>query len=204
MNYFITAIGTDSGKTIVSAIFCKALNASYWKPVQAGQPTDRDRIIELVPEVRTYKEAYLLSTPESPHAASIKEGVVVKLEDFQMPDHVGNLIIEGAGGLMVPINEDDLMIDLVQKLNTTIILVCNLYLGSINHSLLSIEALKSRKLKIAGIVFNGNSNEDSERIILKHAQAPCLLHIKNEKHINTTIIEGYAKELLKNMNLETV
>lgn len=200
MNYFITAIGTESGKTLVSAIFCRALCAEYWKPIQAGYPTDSETINELLPGVKIHKEACLLKAPESPHAAAKKEDKFISLEDILTPKHNGDLIIEGAGGLMVPLNEEELMIDLIEKLKVEVILVSNIYLGSINHSLLSIEALKNRNIKIAGVVFNGGSNVDSERVILKYAKAPCLLRIKEESKINEAIVNRYAKELLRNLN----
>jgi len=200
MNYFITAIGTDSGKTLVSAIFCNALKADYWKPIQAGLPGDSSLVKSLcIYDFKVHKEAYLLNTPESPHASAKKDGVAIRLEDIQIPTTKNNLIIEGAGGLMVPLNENDLMIDLINKLKVEVILVCDLYLGSINHSLLSIEALHSRKIPIKGIVFNGTSNKESEDIILAKAQVPCILRVSKEKLIDQEVVQKYASQLKKTL-----
>lgn len=200
MKYFVTAIDTDSGKTLVSAIFCRALKADYWKPVQAGSPTDSDQIKKWCKETKVYDETYLLNTPESPHAAAKKEEIIIELNKFSIPHYKENLIIEGAGGVMVPLNDDELMIDLIEKLDIEVILVCNLYLGSINHSLLSIEALQKRGIQIMGIVFNGDANSDSEEIILKFAKVPCLLRIKREHQISEEIIDQYAEQLLKKLD----
>ncbi len=197
---FITAIGTDSGKTLVSAIFIKALNASYWKPIQAGLPADVTAVKKLIslPEHKILPSRYALKTPASPHAAAAIDGLTMQLEDFALPA-ADPLIVEGAGGLMVPVNEEKLIIDLIQHLNVPVVLVCNLYLGSINHSLLSIEALQSRGIRILGIVFNGNENAASERVILNFAKTPCLLRIKQEETLTTQIIDQYAEELRRNL-----
>ncbi|MDH5365706.1 MAG: dethiobiotin synthase [Cyclobacteriaceae bacterium] len=199
MKYFVTAIDTDSGKTLVSAILCRALKADYWKPVQAGSPTDSDQIKKWCAGTKIHAETYLLNTPESPHAAAKKEKIKIELDQFSIPEYKENLIIEGAGGLMVPLNDDELMIDLIEKLDIEVVLVCNLYLGSINHSLLSIEALQKRGVQIKGVVFNGDANNESEEIILKYAKAPCLLRIKKEHQINEEIIGQYAEQLLKKL-----
>lgn len=197
---FITAIGTDSGKTIVSAIFCKALGASYWKPIQAGLPADVTAVKELInlPDKMVIPSRYVLKTPASPHAAAAIDGLTMHLEDFALPA-TEPIIVEGAGGLMVPLNEKDLIIDLIQHLKLPVVLVCNLYLGSINHSLLSIEALQSRGISILGIVFNGEENEASERVILNFAKTACLLRIKQEKAITPQIIDHYAEKLRSNL-----
>ncbi len=206
MNYFITAIGTDSGKTIVSAIFAEALGAGYWKPIQAGYPTDTDAIKQLIsnPSTSFFEEAYLLNTPSSPHAAAKLEGVKINLKEIVLPDTASDLIIEGAGGIMVPINEQELVINLTQQFDCEIILVCNLYLGSINHSLLSIDYLKTHQYKLTGIVFNGKSNPESERIILQHAKAPCLLKVDQEQDMNKDRVKYYAGILKQNLVNERI
>jgi len=202
MNYFVTAIGTDSGKTIASAILCKALKADYWKPVQAGFPTDTAAVKSLLgnSESRIHPERYILKTPASPHAAAALENITIKLEDFKIPDHHGDLIIEGAGGCLVPLNNKDFVIDLVKKLEAQVILVSNLYLGSINHTLLTWEVLKQRKLAVKGIIFNGAHNAESERIILHHTGLPCLLHIEHEDLFNEETVDKYSKKLKQNWN----
>lgn len=195
MNYFVTAIGTDSGKTLISAILCKALNADYWKPVQAGFPRDADTIKGLIPDCPIHPESYLLNTPASPHAAAKIDGIEISLEKILLPKTNNSLIIEGAGGCLVPLNDKDFVIDIAQKFNAPIILVANLYLGSINHTLLTVELLKQRKLSVAGIIFNGKSNPESERIILKHSGYKTIWHVKEEPEINSETIANYAEKI---------
>lgn len=202
MNYFVTGIDTDSGKSFVSAILCEALHADYWKPIQAGRPTDTEFIKNLVTNTTTnfYPEAFLLETPVSPHAAAKNEEIEIQLNNISLPNTTNHLIIEGAGGCLVPINDHNFVIDIAKKFNCEIILVADLYLGSINHTLLTINELKSRQLPIKGIIFNGDENSESQRIILLHAGWKQLLHIKKETKINRDTISFYAKELLKKWN----
>jgi dethiobiotin synthetase len=202
MNYFVTAIGTDSGKTLASAILCEALNADYWKPVQAGLPRDADVIKSLITNTQTkiHPETYLLNTPASPHAAAKIDGVNIALTGFTLPVTDNALIIEGAGGCMVPLNDNDFVIDLIKFLNTEAILISNLYLGSINHTLLTVEALRKRNIKLRGIIFNGEPNTESERIILHHSKTRCLLRIKKESTIDRSIVQKYARMLKEKLN----
>jgi dethiobiotin synthetase len=200
MNYFVTAIGTDSGKTIVSAILCEALGADYWKPVQAGWPTDAERIKELVKRqhIVIHRERYLLKLPASPHAAAAAENIEINLNDFSPPKTKNDLIIEGAGGALVPLNSSDFVIDLAKEFNSRVILVSNNYLGSINHTLLTWEALKSRGLEIVGIIFNGDRNSATEEIILHHTGLRCLLKLEPENEITKDVIGKYARILKEN------
>jgi dethiobiotin synthetase len=202
MKYFVTAIDTDSGKTLVSAILCEALKADYWKPVQAGSPRDSDVIKTLVTNKITqiHPETYLLKTPASPHAAAKIDGITIELSAFKIPETLNPLIIEGAGGCLVPLNDQEFVIDLIRTLKSNVIVVADLYLGSINHTLLTIEALRQRNIHISGIIFNGNSNPESERIILFHTQLPCLLRINKESSITSAVIEKYAKQITKSWN----
>ncbi len=196
MKYFITAIGTDSGKTLVSAILCQALGADYWKPVQAGTPKDADTVKELVSKnIIIHPETYFLKTPASPHAAAKIDGIKIELNQFSIPQYSNHLVIEGAGGLLVPLNENDKVADLIIKLNVPVILVVNLYLGCINHSLLTIEALQNRNIPIAGLIFNGAPNPESEQQILKSAKADCILRVHKELIIDKKVVERYAKML---------
>lgn len=201
MNYFITAIGTDSGKTLVSAIFCEALGADYWKPVQAGLPRDLETVRALVsnPSIKFHDEAYRLNTPASPHAAARIDGISIDLHSIRVPEASGDLVIEGAGGILVPLNDKNVVIDIVQVVHAKVVLVSNLYLGSINHTLLSYEALQSRNLTPIGIVFNGIPNPESERIILHHTRLKCLLNIHPEKKIDKHVIKKYAALLKPNL-----
>ena len=201
MNYFITAIDTDSGKTLVSAIICEALGADYWKPVQAGLPRDTEVVRSLVSNSQTkfHNEKFLLSTPASPHAAARIDGVNIALEDFR-PPAARDLVIEGAGGCLVPLNDKDFVIDLAILLNCKIIVVADLYLGSINHTLMTMECLAHRKLPVLGIIFNGDSNPESERIILHHAAVPCLLRIERERSVDKSVVRKYAALFKKTLH----
>jgi len=203
MNYFVTGIDTDSGKTLVSAILCEALPADYWKPVQAGLPRDSETVQDLISNSQTkiHSEQYLLKTPASPHASARIYGVTIQLSGFELPQTKVDLIIEGAGGCLVPLNEKDFVIDLISLFGAEVILVADLYLGSINHTLLTLEVLKSRKLKIKGIIFNGESNPESERIIiLAHHSVKKLLHVKKESKIDKDVVQHYAALLKSNWN----
>jgi dethiobiotin synthetase len=197
MKYFVTAIDTDSGKTLVSAILCEALKADYWKPIQAGLPRDADTVKNLVSNKQTkiFPETYLLKTPASPHAAAKLDNTTILLEQFVMPATTNSLIIEGAGGCLVPLNDDVFVIDLIKMLNIEVIMVADLYLGSINHTLLTVEALKKRDIKVKGIIFNGEPNPESERIILHHAKVPCLVRIQKENVITSATVVKYAVQI---------
>ncbi len=201
MNYFVTAIGTDSGKTLVSAILCEALQADYWKPVQSGLPRDTETVSSLVTNPTTvfHPERFLLTTPVSPHAAAKADGVTIELDAFHLPESANTLVVEGAGGCLVPLSDQHLIIDLIAHLNLETILVSNLYLGSINHTLLTFEALKKRNLPVRGIVFNGDANEESERIILHYTKLRCLLRIKKESAIDREVVKTYALALKKEL-----
>ena len=195
--FFVSAIGTDSGKTVVSAIICEALRADYWKPVQCGFPRDLETVQSLVqdPQCNFYEEQYLLNTPASPHAAAKIDGVALSVADFNLPATNNNLVIEGAGGLLVPLNDTENIVDRITHFDAEVILVSNLYLGNINHTLLSVEALQNRNLKVKGIIFNGDENKESESIILKRSGYTCLLNIPREDKINPETVVSYANEL---------
>ena len=201
VNYFVTAIGTNSGKTFISSILCEALEADYWKPIQAGLPKDSERVAQLVSNTKTkiHSERHLLKTPASPHAAARLDGIQINLTDFKIPQTSNSLIIEGAGGCLVPINEKNFVVDLAEQFKTEIILVANLYLGSINHSLLTAFLLQQRKLKVKGIVFNGIPNDESERIILQHTQFKCLLKVNQETEVTKNEVIKYAAILKRNL-----
>jgi dethiobiotin synthetase len=202
MNYFVTAIGTDSGKTLVSAILTEAFQADYWKPVQSGvEEKDSDTIKMLINNHHSliHDETYLLKNPMSPHAAAKLDGIQIDLNKINLPDTDGNhLIIEGAGGVLVPLNDVDFVIDLAVKFKAQVILVANIYLGSINHSLLTINELKRRNIEVKGIIFNGPSNTETENLILKYSGYKCLLKVLPEKEINQEIVTKYAIKLFEN------
>ena len=200
MNYLVTAIGTDSGKTLVSAILTEALKADYWKPVQSGLPRDTKTVKSLVSNDRSvfHPERHLLDTPASPHAAAKIDGVQIDLDDFTLPPTDRDLVVEGAGGMLVPLNDEDYVIDFASALSLEIVLVSNLYLGSINHTLLSIEALKHRGLQVKGIIFNGEGNAESEHIIEQKSGWPVLLRIPKLASVDKEVVKEYGQQLLKN------
>ena len=193
---FVTGIDTDSGKTLASAILCKALRADYWKPIQAGLPRDSDFVKMMVNEITVHPEKYMLKTPASPHAAAKIDGVTIHVRDFKIPESTRPMIIEGAGGTLVPLNDTEFVIDLIAYLNVEAILVADLYLGSINHTLLTVEALRNRNIPVKGIIFNGESNPESERIILLHSGFKKLLHIQREAAITPAVVGKYAAQLV--------
>jgi len=175
---FVTGNDTGVGKTIVSAVLVQSLGADYWKPVQAGEldGTDTDRVKSLVSrdDVRYHPEAFRLSQPVSPHAAAARDGVSISLAQLQMPAASGGLVIEGAGGVMVPLNHAELMIDLIAQCHAAVIVVVKHYLGSINHTLLTLDALQRRNLDILGTVFCGEGDPESEAVILGKSGVRCL------------------------------
>ena len=165
---FMTGIGTGVGKTLVSAMVTEALGAWYWKPVQAGfdEGTDSEWVEARVGTGRVLPEAYKLRLPASPHIAAREEGVMISLETLaaQLPAQ-RPLVVEGAGGLFVPLNDTEFMADLALRLDATVILVSRNYLGSINHSLLTAEACRVRGLRVAGWVFNDRFGHYEEEIV---------------------------------------
>ena len=197
--YFVTGIGTGIGKTIVSAILTEKLKADYWKPVQAGEldNSDTTKVKSLVSNSQSvfHPETYALTQPFSPHKSAAIDGMVIDMQRFVAPKTNNNLIIEGAGGLMVPLNNQFLVIDLIKQLNAEVILVSQNYLGSINHTLLSIQTLKQYKIPIAGIIFNGDSNANSEEYILNYTCIKLLGRIPNYSNITKADIIQAGKHL---------
>lgn len=199
MQFFITGIGTEIGKTLVSAIVTEYLQADYWKPVQSGDLhwTDTMKVQSLISNTKSvfHPERHRLNAPLSPHASAALDGVQIKLSDFTLPQTSNHLVVEGAGGLMVPLNEHDVLLDLIQQLQIPVILVSRNYLGSINHTLLSFDALKQRNIPIAGIVFNGEPNPASESFIENYTQLPVLFRVGNLDDITPESIRDVVKQL---------
>lgn len=166
----VAGIGTEVGKSVVSAILCEALGARYWKPVASGTndgPAESVNVARLLSngENRVFPETYLFGASLSPHIAAAMEGVTIELDRFVAPACEEPLVIELAGGVFVPLNDRETNIDLLKKLALPVVVVSRHYLGSINHTLLTIDALKSRDLTIAGVIFNGDELPDTERVI---------------------------------------
>ena len=197
--YFVTGIGTEVGKTIASVIIMQALKADYWKPVQAGELNNSDsiKVAALINNDRTkiHPEAYKLNQPMSPHAAAERDGVEIDISSFKIPHTNNHLVIEGAGGLLVPLNDKDTILNLIESLNCEVILVSRHYLGSINHTLMSIETLHKRKIPIKGILFNGKENKDTESIITKMSSENIIGRIDELDNLNKSIINSVAQNL---------
>ena len=193
-HYIIAGIGTEIGKTVCSAIITKALQADYWKPIQAGNLTDGDAywVQQWVPGTEVHTSTYALQNPLAPHTAAELDRTRIDLNAFHLPETKNNLVVELAGGIMVPLNEKHTNLDLIERLGLPVILVSKNYLGSINHTLMSYEMLKSRNIEIAGIVFNGQTNSSGESFILNHTGLPVLLRVNEEKEINPSVIARYA------------
>ncbi|RMG76126.1 MAG: dethiobiotin synthase [Bacteroidetes bacterium] len=196
MRYFVTGIDTGIGKSVASAVLVKMLEAAYWKPVQSGleDETDSEFIKRVVPKSKVFPETYRLKTPASPHLAAKIDGKNIQLSDFKIPES-NSLIIEGAGGLLVPLNEKQTILNLIQYLNIPVIIVSKNYLGSINHTLLTAYCLKSNQIPVKGILFNGQENEESERIICQMSQLPHLGRIDEAEQINKEFIKKQAQKL---------
>ena len=187
MQFFVTGIGTEVGKTVISAILTEALEADYWKPVQSGDLhySDSDKVKALISNNKTkfHPECYRLQTPASPHISAAIDGIEISPKAFQLPESDNHLIVEGAGGLMVPLNSNFLIIDLIKQLNIPVIIVSKNYLGSINHTILSIEALQKRNIPIAGIIFNGPDTPSTQDFILENTQIPYIGRIEESSTI---------------------
>lgn len=200
---FITGIGTDIGKTVASAVVVEALQADYWKPIQSGglDYTDTRRVRDLVSNQKSifHPEAYTLQQPLSPHAAAAIDGITINLDAIAVPATNNHLVIEGAGGLMVPLNGRDLIMDLIKKTEAACILVSRNYLGSINHTLLTFEVLKAYQIPLLGILFNGVENPASEQFITNYTQAHMLGRIEQTDVLDKPFVKRHAEVLRKRM-----
>ncbi len=196
MQYIIAGIGTEIGKTLISSILIEYLQADYWKPIQSGALdfTDTDTVKSLISNSKTifHPEIYRLNEPMSPHAAAAIDGVGIELSKFQLPQTDNHLIIELAGGLMVPLNDRETNLDLIKKLNIPVILISKNYLGSINHTLLSVEMLKINNIPVKGLIFNGEPNKYSEDFILNYTKLECLGRVNFEESIDKNVVKKWA------------
>ncbi|CAL2089688.1 ATP-dependent dethiobiotin synthetase BioD [Tenacibaculum sp. 190524A02b] len=196
--YFITGISTEVGKTVASAIVTEALEADYWKPVQAGdlENSDTHKVKRLVTNNKSvfHTNAYALQTPMSPHAAAEIDEVTIRLEDIIEPQTQNNLVVEGAGGLLVPLNDTTTILDII-KPEYKVIVVSRHYLGSINHTLLTVNLLKEKGFDVA-VIFSGNEHKTTEGIIQKMTNVPVIGRIEEEPYFDQNVIKEYA-ELFK-------
>ena len=200
---FITGIGTDVGKTVVSAILCQWLRANYWKPIQSGDPDggDSKTLKNLVSHssFEIFKEAYTFDAPLSPHAAAILEGKKIEVDSIIPPESKNPIIIEGAGGLLVPLNyRNETICDLIIHLKAQVIVVVKEYLGNINHTLLTISHLKKNNIKISGLIFVGEELPHTMEIIEKTTRLPLLFRVPIFNELNKNTIVNFAKEIDRN------
>lgn len=193
--YFITGISTEVGKTIVSAIITEALKADYWKPIQAGELdfSDADKVKKLISNKKTkiYPNSYALKTPMSPHAAAEIDEIQIELSKIKEPKTKNNLVIEGAGGLLVPLNNTHTILDVIQP-NYKVIVVSRHYLGSINHTLLTVNLLKEKGFEVA-LIFSGEEHPTTENIIKKMTNVRVLGRIDEEPYFDKNVIKEYAE-----------
>jgi dethiobiotin synthetase len=210
MNYFITGIGTNVGKTIVSAIITEALEADYWKPIQSGtiDGSDSEFVRSMITNSKTviHAEAYRLKEPLSPHFAAKLENVEIELSKIKLPVRLSgpdsyrdetntNLIIEGAGGLLVPLNSRNYVIDLARQLDAEIVLVISNYLGCINHTLLSIDYLLHHRFKIHSLVFNGTFQEEVKSAITAYVQGVRIIDIPELSPLSKESVSALSQKV---------
>ncbi len=196
---FVTGIGTGIGKTLVSAILVEKLQADYWKPIQSGDLDNSDtlKVKSLVTNTRSvfHPEAYRLTQPFSPHKSAVIDNIIIEPDKIILPATDNQLIIEGAGGLMVPLADSYLMIDLIKQLEAEVILVSQFYLGSINHTLLSVLALKQYNIPVKGIIFNGDVDVDSKKYILEYSGIKKLGNIPNMINVDKNAVAKLTQNI---------
>ena len=198
--YFITGISTDVGKTVVSAVITEALEADYWKPIQAGEldNCDTKKVERLVSNTKSkfHPNTYALKTPMSPHAAADIDEIKIDIKKIKTPKTDNHLVIEGAGGLLVPLNDTHTVFDLI-KPKYKVIVVSRHYLGSINHTLLTINTLKKKGFDVS-IIFSGNEHKSTEDIIKNMTQIPVIGRIDEEPYFDKNVVKEYAEKFLSN------
>jgi dethiobiotin synthetase len=196
MNYFVTGIGTNVGKTIVSAVLVEALKADYWKPIQSGtiEGRDSETVKSLISNAKTiiHPERYLLKEPLSPHYAAKLESIEIELDEINLPKTSNHLIVEGAGGLLVPINSKYYVIDIAKKFECEIVLVISNYLGCINHSLLSIDYLVNHGYKIHSLILNGHFENEVKSSITKYHPNVKVVEVPNFSSIDKVSLSNVA------------
>ncbi len=196
---YIVGNNTGVGKTIVSAILTEAFEADYWKPIQAGDldNSDSNTVSHLISNSTSqiHPEAFLLQEPISPHAAAEREGIEISLESITVPHTSRQLIIESAGGILSPVNRKATMRDLAMHLKAPALVVSRHYLGSINHTLLTLEALKAKQIPVLGVIFVGDPEPESETVIVGMGGTKMLGRIAWEASFSPMLVSQYARLL---------
>ena len=199
--YFVTGISTDVGKTIASAILVEALKADYFKPVQAGdlENSDTHKVQRLVSNTTSvfHTNSYALKTPMSPHGAAKIDGLTIDIKQIKRPKTKNDLVVEGAGGLLVPLNDSNTILDLI-KPSDKVIVVSRHYLGSINHSLLTIKTLQDKGFDVS-IIYSGDEHKSTESIIETMTGVDVIGRIENEPYFDQNVIKEYAEKFKGNL-----
>lgn len=197
--YFITGTDTEVGKTVAAAWMMMMLDGVYWKPVQSGLegPVDRRTVQTLTgfDDSRFYPSRLELSQPLSPHEAAWRDGVRINLDDFELPAARRPMIVEGAGGVLVPLNEKEFMIDLIARLGLPAVLVCRSTLGTINHTLLSLEALRARDIPVAGLIVSGSKTPHNRAALEEYGRVPIIAEIDELNPLNRAALESIKPEI---------
>lgn len=194
---FVAGTDTEVGKTVAAACLVSALDGDYWKPVQSGPDKDRETVHRLLGlgDDRLHASPYELGQPLSPHQAAKLDGVHIKMEAFVLPVSQRPLVVEGAGGLLVPLNERYTMIDLMVRLALPVVLVARSGLGTINHTLLSLEALASRSVPVLGVMLNGPLNPANAQAIEHYGQVRVIMEMPTLEPLDGNAVKRTAKDL---------
>ncbi len=199
---FVTGTDTGVGKTVVSALLTLLLDGLYWKPIQSGTEPSTDRADVLrwtgLGEERALPERYRLQLPASPHLSAAREGLRIALEDFLLPARERRLIVEGAGGVLVPLNESATMRDLMLRLALPVVVVARSSLGTINHTCLTLEALRSRGIQVAGVIVNGPRDRNNEDAIRRYGQVDILASVEPLPELTPQALRAAAHTLGQN------
>ncbi|MEE4001745.1 dethiobiotin synthase [Tenacibaculum sp. FZY0031] len=199
--YFITGISTEVGKTVAAAIVTEALQADYWKPIQSGdlEYSDTHKVKKLISNSTTvfHPNSYALQTPMSPHASAEIDGVTIEIDSIKEPSTKNHIVIEGAGGLLVPLNDKNTLLDVIQP-DYKVIVVSRHYLGSINHTLLTVNLLKEKGFEVS-LIFSGNEHKTTEDIIKKMTGASVIGRIEEEPYFDKNVIKEYAELFKSNL-----
>ncbi len=202
--FFVSGTDTHVGKTVVSALLTLGLGAAYWKPIQSGLADGGDRLtvqqLTGLDQSHFLPERYRLTQPLSPHAAAALDGVEIQLTDFCLPQdhHKPHLVVEGAGGLLVPLNGQHYVLDLIRWLDLPVLLVCRSTLGTINHTLLSLQALRQAQVPILGVVLNGPRNPGNRQAIETYGQVPVLAEVEPLTELTPSSLQAAFQQSFSN------
>ena len=208
LKFIICGTDTDVGKTLISSFFVRGLQSFYWKPIQSGieAETDSQSIFRLsgVKKEKILKEAYIFNKPVSPHWAAEIDGKKIAMNLLDLPPIDGSLVIETAGGIMVPITRNYLQIEQIKKWDLPVIIVCRSSLGTLNHTLLTIEALKKRNIKILGLIINGEKHLDNPKTLQEFSNLPIIAEFPRLSNIDKNNLDRLWQELNIEKNLESI